>query len=814
MVKYKGGISCEKIARFRNMDSKHFNVYIPINADNTVLSAAELFKSAISKTLAKNAVISSSLELEKINQGFVFSTFSCVKSKKAESLSKKVKGEDFAVYKESGAVYVLSHLSRGVYYGVCELIERNLPVVFSRGAKEESLQYLKVDACDFTDTDFICNCDFSVRSFNLCGLGSDGVGHIDYGTAENLARNKCNSFFHSIDDEWRNFGVFHNGKRVRSLQVFDDLMTEHPEYFMTGIDGKPKSAFGGYESFPNYFNKDLPKVLAQRVVKDMGELKGEDILHWTMPDNSCFFVMGNGVKLHEQPFTCDDGTVVYPSQANYKSTVYFNFVNRLIKEINKLRPGTSLQVFSYIYTELVPAIDIDKRLKILYAPIFTNEKYPYTDLTDSSNAGIRKNLEEWSKKTDELYVYAYWQTFSGSTYTRPILKTVKENLKWFRTIGVKGITVEMVTDCSFIENLSDSQKNQIQFFDMNEAYVWAVSKLMWNPDLDVDELLRRYTKVVYKECAQEIFEYFKLIESGWDKTPATVWYTTGGDVYYLQMVVGAGIDDKVLSVLATATKKATTPSVIRKVNSIYKVVSVEIEKYKNFVAENAEVSYFDGDGRTLLTKTEMDYENNPESFWNNVKPLTVLRNARTLQFYPEETKFSLRIVYDKENLYFGYTLHDRELSQVKVTDSGRKLYYRENGKQIVALSETYIGGDVVNQSVYYGYTSGFTDANKNEQGDFYVNNGEIKSIKIPDGVYTKNFARLDKDKDKRYLFHVQVIPFAVLGESVDTAKPYGSFAYVSDKFGVAGWQGFGLWSKQNFKEFTLVNSTEANKCKS
>ena len=58
MVKYKGGISCEKIARFRNMDNKHFNVYIPINADNTVLSAAELFKSVISKTLAKNAVIS------------------------------------------------------------------------------------------------------------------------------------------------------------------------------------------------------------------------------------------------------------------------------------------------------------------------------------------------------------------------------------------------------------------------------------------------------------------------------------------------------------------------------------------------------------------------------------------------------------------------------------------------------------------------------------------------------------------------------------------------------------------------------------
>ena len=95
------------------------------------------------------------------------------------------------------------------------------------------------------------------------------------------------------------------------------------------------------------------------------------------------------------------------------------------------------------------------------------------------------------------------------------------------------------------------------------------------------------------------------------------------------------------------------------------------------------------------------------------------------------------------------------------------------------------------------------DATRNAQGEFYKNDGAIKSVVLPDGVKTIKFARLDKDKKKSYLFHVQVIPFAAIGENINTAKPYGSFSYVSDKHGCAGWMGYGLWSKQNFQPFRL-----------
>ena len=174
---------------------------------------------------------------------------------------------------------------------------------------------------------------------------------------------------------------------------------------------------------------------------------------------------------------------------------------------------------------------------------------------------------------------------------------------------------------------------------------------------------------------------------------------------------------------------------------------------------------------------------------------------------------SCRMLYDDQNLYVGYTVFDEGLARIEEWE-GRKRCFREDGSEVVAVSETYVGGDILNQAVYYAYISGFMDATREAQGEFYQNDGAIKSMPRPDGVRTVTFVHLDDEKKKRYHFHVQVIPFAALGETAGTVKPYGSFTYVSDKYGCAGWLGYGLWSKQNFQPFyleTTVRSTENGK---
>ena len=159
------------------------------------------------------------------------------------------------------------------------------------------------------------------------------------------------------------------------------------------------------------------------------------------------------------------------------------------------------------------------------------------------------------------------------------------------------------------------------------------------------------------------------------------------------------------------------------------------------------------------------------------------------------------MLYDDKNIYIGYTVFDDMLVRKERTADGVERFYRSDGSELISYTETYIGGNVFNQDTYYGYITGFM-GERNPLGQFYENKGAPKSKPIPQGAKDVKFVRLDDDPRKRYYFHVQVIPYEALGAAADNCNPYGSFVYYTNRFGRAGWMGYGLWSKQNFAPFT------------
>lgn len=711
----------------------------------------------------------------------------------------------FLVDVEKSLAFVVGKTPTAVYYGALDLLEKNLDIIFSRGAKEEQIEFIPSLNFEIKEQSYLEESPFAVRSWNLCGTGTEGEGHRDDGTAEFISLNKGNAISHRFIEGWREFNLFGSALHFGAINNIDDLMDEHPEYFMTAPDGSPMKALGGHDSFMNYYNPDVATVFAERLVNLKNRVNPKDEIIWVMPDSPYFNMVENGVTISEFPFTADDGTTVTPDNLAYRSTVYFNFLNRVMARANELRPNTELIVFAYTYSEVAPEIEIDKRVRVMLAPISTNERYAYTDLSDNSNAHIRDNIKKWSKKTDKLGIYTYWNSFRGTIYSRPILDVVKQNLLWFKSIGVYQVLVEGKVDCSYLENLNPAQNSARKFYDLNQAYIWAINKLMWNPDLDVDELLDKYCKIVYKECAEDIKEYFRLIKKGWDDSDAMVWYTTGGDIYYLQFVLGAGVKDGVLQALKGAEEKAVTPSVKRKVLSIAQTVREQINKYENFVKETATVLYTELPESEILSEKSLDYVNNLNSVWNDATPLTVLRNYDTMEFYPKDAKFSCRMIADKKNIYIGYTIFDDMIEREEFTGGAHRVY-RSDGSEVISYTETYIGGNVFNQSVYYGYISGFM-GERNPKGQFYLNDGSPKNKPIPDGVRDVKKVHLSNDKTMRYYFHVQVIPISALDAKEDSFTPYGSFVYYTDRFGRAGWMGYGLWSKQNFSQF-LINKPQ------
>ena len=780
-------------------------IFIPVGCHPVVVYAAEKIKSVLRQAFGMNIEIFTVNMVRENACGLVLTTCNLLENfyeGEAVSFSDGLTGDGFAVISRGDLIFIVSLSARGVFFGACDFLEKNAGVVFARGARGEDVVFAESDRFDVKFVDYCENSPFSVRGWNLCGTGSDNKERYDEGTAEYLGSNKSNAVFQSIDDGWRKYGLFCAGLRIPELNNADDLIDSRPEYFMTGRDGKPARAIGGYDSFFNYYNREAAKEFARRLVKYSEKINKDDSVFWVMPDSPYFYMTDGTTSLCDKPFTADDGTTVYPSDVNYKSTVYFNFLNHAIREACRIKPDTRLSVFAYLYAEPAPAIAVDDRLTVYIAPINANDKYSFIDKKHKDNAEIRKNIEEWSKKSANLGLYVYWDSFRGEIYSRPICEMVKENLIFLESLGVKNVVVEGRTDCTVSEDIGAEQKACVKFYDMNEPFIRIIHKLLWNPYADTEKLLVEFCNSVYKECADLMFEYFSLIKSGYEERNAMVWYATGGDVYYLQFVIKSGIADKIADILRRAERLAKTETVKRKIVSIRTTIEEQIAKYRDFVEEQAYATYTDAGEDEILSETQLNYVFNKESVWNTAKPLTVLRNYETLDYYPKEADFSCRMLYDDKNLYIGYTVFDDGLISVS-SENGR--VFREDGSEVESYAETYIGGNIYNQAVYYGFISGFKNGS---EGEFYINQGVPKAVRIPQGVKDVKYVHLDDaDKKNRYYVHVQKIPFAALGESRDTASPYGSFVYYTDRYGRAGWMGFGLWSKENFAPFRLENKT-------
>lgn len=711
--------------------------------------------------------------------------------------------DGFAVMQKANNVYVLGHCDSGAFYGAHDMLEKNADVIWARGAEEYALETLPSDEISLNVINYCEKSPFRVRVWNTCGTGTANVDHGDKGTAMCLGRNKIIGVYHHCDDDWYEYAVTGQSLASASFRSIEEYIDTNPEYFMTYEDGSPRKLVVTHvthlESYINFYHPEVPKIIARKMKDYLDNCHDGDVACYNMPDNPYFFMRHGGVNLHEQPFTTDCGVTVYPDQKNYKSTVYFNFINRLIKELNRIRPNTIIHTQAYMYSEVAPAIKVDDRVYIKVAPLSANMKVSHNDPVKEDNHNVRDNLLEWKKRSNSVCVNAYWNSFKGNFYTRPIWKVAQQDLRFWRDIGLAGFTPEGKVDCSRLESYNDKQAYVRKFNDFNEMYTWGLHKLMWNPEQDLEALKQRYCRIVYKECAEEMLEYYNLIEKGYDNTDGYVWWMTGADVYIYRFIIKAGIKDAVLRTLERALEKATSINRRERIESIYTTLKEYTTKYAAFADEDGEVLWCGG--VNPLDEAQLDFDNNADSIWNKAKKSVVLKSYTDFSDIEKEAKFSRRMFYDEQNLYFGYEIYDDQIESTKIVNGDLRVY-RENGEQVNFRVESYYGGNAFNTEIFYGYVSGFNGVGVNDR--YYMNNGAPITIAAPNGVKTVKKVFLSDDKDKRKLLLIQVIPISSLGVTLDSFRPYGHFCVLPDRYKRAGWKGFGLWGKQNFTTYKLV----------
>lgn len=197
----------------------------------------------------------------------------------------------------------------------------------------------------------------------------------------------------------------------------------------------------------------------------------------------------------------------------FSSAVMMEFTNEVVRKLNawleETQPGRNITfvTFAYNHTKhppvklneetgeyepISPTVVAEPNLSVQY--VINNCDYYNPYETQSS---IVRALEGWDALTDTITIWEYSTNFTEYMDTFHNWKSVAENIRLLASHGVDYI-VEQAAYNTCTSNFSELR-----------LYVW--SKLMWNPNLDVQTLIDEFMTYYYKDAADEMQNLFDSV---------------------------------------------------------------------------------------------------------------------------------------------------------------------------------------------------------------------------------------------------------------------------------------------------------------
>lgn len=167
------------------------------------------------------------------------------------------------------------------------------------------------------------------------------------------------------------------------------------------------------------------------------------------------------------------------------------FVTKLAKRF----PGHVFYMAAYHSTMEPPTKPLPKNTGVFLTTMTIPFRYIFNE-----SGGYRKfdaTMKAWKKMTPRIYVWEYDRNFDDYLSPYPCLSILQERFRYYRNAGIKGI---------FINGSGDDYSS----FDDVQSYV--LSKLMMNPDANVDALVRQFYEKYFPVAGKMIGDYYLSLE--------------------------------------------------------------------------------------------------------------------------------------------------------------------------------------------------------------------------------------------------------------------------------------------------------------
>ena len=299
------------------------------------------------------------------------------------------------------------------------------------------------------------------------------------------ARMKNNGQFEELSEEFGGhipiLGWCHTFWR---LLPSDKYFDPHPEWFSL-VDGK-RIPGGPGKGQLCLTNLEMRRELVANARQWLREHPGCQILSVSQND-----VMGDA---------CECPKCSELAEREHQSGVLVDFVNYVAEELEKDFPGLLVETLAYYHT-LEPPVNIRPRRNVLIrvAPITSDFGRPLDGRGEgNSNAAFAEMLTEWSKISSQVAVWNYVSNFANDLLPFPNFRNIGNDLRFFAANNVKVVFEQGGPSENLLSNFSAMR-------------AWVISKLLWNPELDQEALMREFAAGYYGTAAEKVLAVFKMI---------------------------------------------------------------------------------------------------------------------------------------------------------------------------------------------------------------------------------------------------------------------------------------------------------------
>lgn len=382
--------------------------------------------------------------------------------------------EGFTYRKTGHDLIIYGGRHRGTMYGVFSFLEKELGIRWytPKVTVVSKRKKYKIPALNHSESPAL-----KVRFTDYYATTVGGT------KVEWSARNKENMKFVGQENDYGDINGFNRSHTMGIFVPASRYFAEHPEYF---------ALKGGKRISNGQLCLSNPEVLqiCVREMKNDIETRPSALFHSLSQNDSYDYCECERCKAIENLYGGHSGLIIW-------------FVNQVADAIKEEYPNALLNTYAYQYS-VNPPTGIKPRDNVavvlattgccLAHPFEERCKVPHYD-----NDAFMENLEGWSKICNNLFIWEY-------------VVNVKNPLSPFVNIPAFGPNVQTFVDNQVKGMFAEARLNAAggSFAEMKN---WVFLKLMWNPQLNTDDLAKDFIYGYYGKSAPYIWKYYLLCNS-------------------------------------------------------------------------------------------------------------------------------------------------------------------------------------------------------------------------------------------------------------------------------------------------------------